>query len=132
MFPPRPVQTMEQYKAAVARRDAGQGTLSDAVTIARGCQYPPEVPIKFSCGDGCKGCSECSQSPCEGCGKQCEVYGSSWCSSCHTLIPEYGKDRMCRMRNALINIAANSKGLIRRAATQALGSESETAGDANG
>lgn len=61
MFPPRPVQTMDQYKAAVARRDAGKGTLSDAVTIARGCQYPPEIPIKFSCGDGCQGCDECNR-----------------------------------------------------------------------
>lgn len=46
--------------------------------------------------------------PCEGCGKRPEVYGSSWCSSCHTLIPEYGKDRMLRMRNALLDIQIRS------------------------
>jgi hypothetical protein len=57
---------------------------------------------------------------CEACGKRCEVYGSSWCANCDISTPLYLKDRLLKMRNALISISVNSKGLIRRAATQAL------------
>lgn len=71
------------------------------------------------------------QAACEGCGKPPEVYGSSWCSRCAAIIPDYAMDRMCKLRNALISISVNSKGLVRRCATQALEhSQSDASGDA--
>jgi hypothetical protein len=40
-----------------------------------------------------------------GCGRTPEVYGSSWCSSCYDALPEFTKDRILRLRNALIEVA---------------------------
>lgn len=40
-----------------------------------------------------------------GCGRRPEVYGSSWCASCYDALPEFTKDRILRLRNALIEIA---------------------------
>lgn len=39
---------------------------------------------------------------CLGCGKRPEVYGSSWCASCHIEIPYSAQQRMIQMRNAIL------------------------------
>ncbi len=46
---------------------------------------------------------------CEGCGERPEVYGSSWCASCHRSIPEYTKRRILTLRNAMIMIRFHEK-----------------------
>lgn len=38
---------------------------------------------------------------CEGCGKRPEVEGSSWCAACHETLPQYVKERILALRNAL-------------------------------
>jgi hypothetical protein len=66
---------------------------------------------------------EIREPQCEGCGERPEVYGSSWCSSCHRSLPEYAKRRILTLRNALIMIGfRGSWGLsaIRGAAKKAL------------
>lgn len=50
---------------------------------------------------------------CEGCGKEPEVFGSSWCSHCHDTLPEYTKNRIIKMRNALIQCSHPAWGVGR-------------------
>jgi hypothetical protein len=49
-----------------------------------------------------------NETHCEGCGKRPEVYGSSWCAHCHDTLPEYTKERILTMRNALITLSVES------------------------
>lgn len=42
---------------------------------------------------------------CEGCGGRPEVYGSSWCMHCYTVVPMVTRDRIIRLRNALNDIS---------------------------
>lgn len=43
-----------------------------------------------------------NEARCEGCGITPQVHGSSWCARCHDALPEYTKNRMIAMRNALL------------------------------
>jgi len=58
-----------------------------------------------------------SNSQCEGCGREPEVFGSSWCSECHDALPEYTKDRIIKMRNALIQCSHPAWGVGRMPGT---------------
>lgn len=49
------------------------------------------------------------RSPCEGCGNDPEVYGSSWCAACHRSIPESAKDRIIELRNVLISVSVSPR-----------------------
>jgi hypothetical protein len=84
-----------------------------SATDPHGHVRPRPDGVKARCG-GPAMCAVCAreqrdmttaatQDPqCEGCGKRPEVYGSSWCASCHDSLPERLKNRIIAMRNALL------------------------------
>lgn len=60
---------------------------------------------------------------CEGCGQQPEVHGSSWCSHCAIFLSRYTKNRIIKMRNALLEIeswSGRDPSYVNEVATEAL------------